>query len=180
LTLHDPTDPAIVPASLDRPERPRRPWVSEPPRLRLWSRLLLLGLAACWVTVFAVAVSLDPYREDGTALTMETHRQLGLPPCTFKTYTGLPCPSCGMTTSFALLVRGDVWNSVQANFAGTALAALGLVFVPWSIASVTRSRLLGVRCFETLAFRLSIWFLILIFGRWGIAILLQLTAYANP
>ena len=39
-----------------------------------------------------------------------------------------------MTTSFTLLVRGDVWNSLQANFAGTVLATLGLVFVPWALA----------------------------------------------
>ena len=50
---------------------------------------------------------------------METHRQLGLPPCTFKEMTGLPCPSCGMTSSFALLVRGDVMNSLRANAVGT-------------------------------------------------------------
>ena len=35
---------------------------------------------------------------------MGTHQQLGLPPCNFVTLTGYPCPACGMTTSFALLV----------------------------------------------------------------------------
>ncbi|NBO19844.1 MAG: DUF2752 domain-containing protein, partial [Proteobacteria bacterium] len=29
-----------------------------------------------------------------------THEQLGLPPCGFYLWYGLPCPSCGMTTSW--------------------------------------------------------------------------------
>ena len=33
-----------------------------------------------------------------------THRQLGLPACGWQTNMGLPCPTCGMTTSF--LTRG--------------------------------------------------------------------------
>lgn len=178
--MHEPTDQAIVPASTLTPESQRRPRVRPEPRLPPWARMLLLALAACWVTVFVVAASLNPYWEDGTARSMETHRQLGLPPCTFKEYAGLPCPSCGMTTSFALLIRGDVWHSAQANFAGTALAALGLLFVPWSIASVAKGRLLYVRNIETAGFRLAIVFLVLIFGRWGMALLLNMSAYASP
>ena len=50
---------------------------------------------------------------------MATHTQLGMPPCNFVVMTGKPCPACGMTTSFALLVRGDVGASLRANWAGT-------------------------------------------------------------
>src|SRR5205823_3267323 len=89
------------------------------PAMGLWVRGTLVGLALGLSAVFAVAVWLKPYDDDGRPLRMEAHRQLGLPPCTFYSLTGIPCPSCGMTTSFALLVRGDVVNSARANAAGT-------------------------------------------------------------
>jgi hypothetical protein len=120
------------------------------PVLTWWVRGVLLALAVALVAVFAVALRLNPYYQgdpiipDGTPRTMETHRQLGLPPCTFKDKTNLPCPSCGMTTSFALLIRGDVWNSLQANCVGTLLALACLLFIPWSLASVLLGRPLFV------------------------------------
>ena len=54
-----------------------------------------------------------------------------MPPCNFKTWTGKPCPSCGMTTSFALLIRGDVANSLRANWVGTLLAGFCMVLIPY-------------------------------------------------
>ena len=51
-----------------------------------------------------------------------THRQLGLPPCATVTLTGLPCPSCGMTTSFAHTARGEFRAAFGAQPAGLLLA----------------------------------------------------------
>ena len=65
------------------------------------------------------AFRIHPYDADGNPRTSATHTQLGMPPCNFVTLTGKPCPSCGMTTSFALLVRGDVVSSLRANWVGT-------------------------------------------------------------
>ena len=99
-------------------------------------RLLLVG-------VFAIAIALDPYK-DGKLWLSETHRQLGLPPCTFKAVTGYPCPSCGMSSSFALAIRGDLWHSAEANFVGTLLAIGSLIIIPWAAASAVKGRLVGV------------------------------------
>ncbi len=52
-----------------------------------------------------------------------THQQLGLPPCGFLMITGYPCPSCGLTTSWAYLVRGEILNSLKAQPFGTLFYA---------------------------------------------------------
>ena len=69
-----------------------------------------------------------------------THRQLGLPPCTFVMLFNQPCPSCGMTTSWAHVVRGQIVSALRANVGGTLLAVLALVAVPWSLISAGRGR----------------------------------------
>jgi hypothetical protein len=139
-----------------------------------WVRVTLLVLTVPWLIVFAIATQLDPYKtEDGQPLRMGTHKQLGLPECNFKLLVGVPCPSCGMTTSFTLLAHGDVWNSLQANFAGTVLAILGLLFVPWALASAFFGRFVFVRSIEMVIFRIAVCFLILLFGRWGIVLIVE-------
>ena len=137
-------------------------------------RLCLALMALLFVGVFAVAIVIDPYK-DGQVWLSETHRQLGLPPCTFKKATGYPCPSCGMTSSFALTVRGDLWHAFQANFVGALLALASLAFIPWAVASAFKARLWGIRDFESVLVRGVLTFLVLLFGRWGIV--LALTFY---
>lgn len=51
-----------------------------------------------------------------------THTQLGLPACSWPEATGAPCPSCGMTTSFAHAAEGDLVGSVLAQPFGALLA----------------------------------------------------------
>ena len=88
------------------------------------TRLSLLMIGALLAVIFGIAFWLNPYDADGQPLTMATHTQLGMPPCNFVVMTGKPCPACGMTTSFALLVRGEIGASLRANWAGTFIAVL--------------------------------------------------------
>ncbi|HCU23725.1 MAG TPA: hypothetical protein DF383_01810, partial [Deltaproteobacteria bacterium] len=59
-----------------------------------------------------------------------THQRLGLPPCLFYTWTGLPCPSCGLTTSFTHLMHGHWREAFHVHplgplfFFGFALLAI--------------------------------------------------------
>jgi hypothetical protein len=167
---------AIVPLSSRPVERFAR--TPRPGRaLTWWGRGALLGFALALAAVFGVAGWVDPYDADGRPLRMATHRQLGLPPCTFYALTGLPCPSCGMTTSFALLVRGDVRNSLAANAVGTLLAVFCLALVPWALACALRGRLFGVRSLDGALTWFVLVLLALLVGRW--AIVLGLTALAR-
>jgi hypothetical protein len=134
-----------------------------------WVRPALLATSLGIASVFAVALWLKPYAADGQPLRMETHRQLGLPPCTFYTLTGLPCPSCGMTTSFALFVRGDFGNSLRANAVGTLLAAFCIVLLAWSGIGLFYGRWLLVSP-ERLLIRSIVVFLTLLLVRWIIIV----------
>ena len=89
------------------------------------------GFALLGCLVFAVAAILSPYDTDGRPLSHGTHRQLGLPPCAMKALTGIPCPSCGMTTSLSLVMHGDLAAASEANPAGLIVAGLGLVATVW-------------------------------------------------
>lgn len=92
--------------------------------------------------IFGTAAWIDPYDEEGNALPLGSHTQLGLSQCTFERMTGKPCASCGMTTSFSLLMHGDLLNSLRANWAGTLLAVASLMTMGWALVSGLRGRAL--------------------------------------
>jgi hypothetical protein len=144
------------------------------PLLQRWVRCSLVLIAVALVGVFALAAYLDPYQNDGSPRRDETHRQLGLPQCTFKKVTGLPCPSCGMTTSFSLLMHGDPVNSLRANAAGTLLALVCLLLIPWSLACAARGRVLVVRSAERTLTLAVLVFLLVMMLRWGVVVLAPL------
>jgi hypothetical protein len=50
-----------------------------------------------------------------------THESLGLPPCGLMVLTRVPCPSCGMTTSFAHSARLEVASAFRAHPMGPLL-----------------------------------------------------------
>src|SRR5206468_11756997 len=96
-------------------------------------RLFALGLAIAAMSVLVTAVLLKP-----SPTGVGTHRQMGFlalhggdtaPSCEFLTLTGLPCPTCGMTTSFSWFVRGDWLASFYVQPMGFVLAlATGALF----------------------------------------------------
>jgi hypothetical protein len=97
--------------------------------------LLALGLLA----PLGVAARLQPDSHG-----FGTHQQLGLPPCTFLVLFGRRCPSCGMTTSWAYLVRGQIVQAAAANVGGAVLGVLTAVAAIWLLASGFWGRWLGL------------------------------------
>lgn len=107
--------------------------------LKRLERLFLAVLAFALTGLFVVATSLNPEPRG-----FGTHQQLGLPPCSLRTLFGIPCPTCGMTTSFAHFVRADLADACRANPAGLVVAVCAFLFIPWSLVGVYRGRLWGV------------------------------------
>ena len=61
-----------------------------------------------------------------------THEQLGLPPCVFLHLTGVPCPSCGLTTSFAHAARLHFYEAFITQPFGFIVFCLTALSIPLS------------------------------------------------
>ncbi len=142
-------------------------------RLTWWVRGGLLSMVLLPAIVFAIALGLDPY-QGGRVWLEETHTQLGMPICSFRKLTGQPCPSCGMTSSFALFVRGDLLHSLQANAAGTLLATLSLLFIFWGLMTAVAGRMLWLHSWERIVVWLVLLFVAVMLVRWGIVLFLRM------
>ncbi len=89
------------------------------PMLSPGQRALSLIISAACLTVLLTAAHLTP-----SPTGVSTHTELGMNSCQFLERTGIPCPSCGMTTSFSLFVRGKILGSLYVQPMGAVLAAL--------------------------------------------------------
>ena len=99
-------------------------------------RAVLIAWAMFLIAGFALARSLEPDPRG-----FGTHRQFGLPECSFRMLFSKPCPGCGMTTSFSHFVRGEFAAAARANESALLLAILSAVMIPWSLSSAVRGRL---------------------------------------
>lgn len=95
-----------------------------------------------------------------------THEQLGLPPCAFRVLTRIPCPACGLTTSFAYVVRGEFRNAAAANIGGCLMALAVAGAVPWCLASAAIGRTLGIRSPEQAVSTFLLAFVAVSFAGW--------------
>ncbi|MBN2190569.1 MAG: DUF2752 domain-containing protein [Candidatus Aureabacteria bacterium] len=86
-----------------------------------------LSLLIFLLFVYAVSFYLTP-SPDGVG----THKNLFLPPCLFYETTGIPCPFCGATTSFACLAKGRIVEGFKANPFAFLLFFSGFYFLLYS------------------------------------------------
>ncbi|HIQ20984.1 MAG TPA: DUF2752 domain-containing protein [Planctomycetes bacterium] len=109
--------------------------ITPPRRMIAYQRAGLLGLALglCVPLVVAGLLVPDP-RGYGT------HEQLGLPPCSATVLFGGRCPTCGMTTAWAWLVRLRICEALRANVGGVLLGLATAVSIPWLVLSALRGR----------------------------------------
>ncbi len=83
------------------------------------NRMIGLLLFAPTATVLGIAAWVSP---DSAGL--GTHTQLGMAACGFVERTGMPCATCGMTTSFAHAAEGNLLESFITQPAGAVLAVV--------------------------------------------------------
>ncbi|MHC4983806.1 MAG: DUF2752 domain-containing protein [Planctomycetota bacterium] len=76
----------------------------------------------CWA-VLTLAVALAP-----DAAGYGTHEQAGMQQCSFMVRHGLPCPTCGLTTSVSAAVHGQLGLAARAQPFGIVLTAAMAVF----------------------------------------------------
>ncbi len=80
---------------------------------------LISGLIASFcLIVLLVALKVSP-SPTGSG----THQQLDLPACSWME-RGVPCPTCGMTTAFSHVVRGQLLSAFLVQPAGAVFAIL--------------------------------------------------------
>ena len=89
------------------------------PKASFGERVLQAAVAAVLLGALAAGLAMTP-SPTGTG----THTVLGLPPCGMLVYTGRPCPTCGVTTSFALAAHGRFGEALVNQPFGLAVFAL--------------------------------------------------------
>jgi hypothetical protein len=98
------------------------PLISAPPRyenLNSVGRLLNLIVAIACLGILITAFRLPPIPTG-----IGTHTGLHMQDCAWLYRIGIPCPSCGMTTSFAWFVRGNIVASFYVQPFGFVLALI--------------------------------------------------------
>jgi hypothetical protein len=96
-------------------------------------RLLWAAIGAAALGVLVLARWLQPHPSG-----VGTHMQLGLPACGFLRLTELPCPTCGLTTSFAHMARLQFTPALHAHWLGPlsfALTVVVAVVCAWGFAT---------------------------------------------
>lgn len=140
--------------------------------VRLWAALFLAGS----LVLLGIAAWLKPDPRG-----FGTHQQLvGQGPCGMLVLTGLPCPTCGMTTAFAYTVRGQWLRAILAQPAGFVFALATAGLAGFSGAALLRGRWPRTRLIPRDPQRVFLGLLILLLGAWAFKIVFGLATHTLP
>ncbi len=120
---------------------------------------LFLGLLLAALLTIAAWLKPDPSG-------IGTHRQLGLPGCTMFTFLGVRCPGCGMTTSWAHTLNGDLANAVRANVGGVLLCLISGVATPVLLWLAIRGKPIPLAWFSQIAIWMTLIAVAISFAEW--------------
>jgi hypothetical protein len=141
------------------------------PRLNIVQRVVAAIIGIVTLMPLCVASRLTP-NPNGVG----THTQIrGLTACPFEARYGIPCPSCGMTTSFAYFSRGNIVASFYIQPMGCVLAALSIM-VFWFCLYLAISGRAVHRQFDRLPMNLlGFYFISFGLGAWAWKIIIHIT-----
>ena len=117
-------------------------------------RIERIGLFCLGLGLFALLLIAAWLRPDPAGL--GTHTQLGLPGCTAYSILGIRCPGCGMTTSWAHTMNGDLSSAIRANVGGVLLCFLAIATFPCFLWMAIRGKSPGGICHAPVATTLLI------------------------
>ena len=102
-----------------------------------------------------------------------THHQLGLPKCGWIAVADLPCPTCGMTTSFSYTVRGQFISAFFAQPLGLLLAIATGVIGVFALITVFTGRSFALFWYRFATMKYLILIAVLALIAWGFKILIH-------
>ena len=60
--------------------------------------------------------------------------------CSFRRFTGFPCPGCGLTRSFISIAHGQLVDAWRFNPAGIVFFAVVVFQIPYRVLQISRIR----------------------------------------
>ncbi|MCB0284298.1 MAG: DUF2752 domain-containing protein [Calditrichaeota bacterium] len=94
--------------------------------------------------------------------------------CEFKSTFSLPCPTCGITRSFAAIVSGDLSQAFTYNFMGPLLVLVLITYVFQNIFELIIDHRIFIRNNKRFSTNLIILFFLLWFVYWIIRLVYQI------
>lgn len=109
-----------------------------------------------------------------------THEQLSGAACGWLLVTHYPCPTCGMTTAFAHVVRGQWWRAFLAQPAGFVLALMTIAGTLLGGRMVLTNRWPVRLAAVVTPYRLCLGVLVLLIGGWAFKLVYGLATGELP
>jgi len=69
-----------------------------------------------------------------------------LPPCTFKAFTGIPCPTCGTTRLLTHLANGDLAGAFELNPAVALVVVAAILLFAYDAAALVCGSRIACSC----------------------------------
>jgi hypothetical protein len=139
------------------------------------ARIIAAAVLAGIMLALGTARALDP---DPSGV--GTHTQLGFHPCPMVVVTGYPCPTCGMTTSWAYMTRGAWLSAFHAQPAGLALGLAAFGAAGLALSVLVTGKVWLVNAFRVRPWRVMAVGLSVLLGGWAYKIATGVMAGTLP